>query len=150
MREIWTFCHFVTSERFSSLLVKHQNYHNSPGSTLITKMSAFFPLQLLKLKKIKSHYFLDPTSFEGDMSILSFSDFMEMQGHPLTSNQVSKSSYLNQMTSDSKNKGTLFPSTLKVEGNNVPLFFWSDIIWRRYELFVILWFHKDAGAPPCK
>ena len=86
------------------------------------KISAFFPLQLLKLKKIKCLYFLDPTSFEGDMSILSFSDFMEMQGHPLTSNQVSKSSYLNQMTSDSKNKGTFFSSTLKVEKIKVPLF----------------------------
>ena len=41
---------------------------------------------------------------------------------------MSKSSYLTQMTSDPKNKGTLFPSTLKVEGNNVPLFFGSDVI----------------------
>ena len=41
----------------------------------------------------------------------------------LTSLKTTKSSYLPQMTSDQKNKDTLFSSTLKVEEKKVELFF---------------------------
>ena len=74
LREIWTFCHFVTSEGFYVIFMKQQTYHNSPGWPLIVKMSTLFLLQLLKLKKIKCLYFLDYTSFEEDISFLSFYD----------------------------------------------------------------------------
>ena len=53
------------------------------------------------------------------MVILSFH---EDTGKPLRSHKMTKSSYLPQMTSDPKNKGTLFSSTLKVEEMKVHLF----------------------------
>jgi hypothetical protein len=62
----------VTCEGFSSTFTKLQNFHNSPGWTLIMKISALLILQLLKMKKIKCLYILDQTSFEEDMSFLSF------------------------------------------------------------------------------
>ena len=49
--------------------------------------------------------------------------FHEGPGKPLTSKKMTKSSYLPQITSDPKNKGTLFSSTLKVEEKKVLLFF---------------------------
>ena len=49
--------------------------------------------------------------------------FHEETGQPLTSHKMTKSSYLTEMTSDKKNKGTLFPSTFKVEDNKVHLLF---------------------------
>ena len=58
------------------------------------KMSALFLVQHLKLKKIKCLYFLDQISFEGDISSLSFCDFMKIPENPLTSHRMSKSSYL--------------------------------------------------------
>jgi hypothetical protein len=73
-------------------------------------------------------YFLDLTTFEGDISPLLFPDYMKVPGNPLTKHKLSKSPYLTQMTSDPKNKGTLFHSTLKVEEINLQLFFGSDII----------------------
>ena len=85
-------------------------------------MSAPFLLQLLKLKKIKCLYFLDQTSFEADISSLSFCDFMKIPKATLTSHKMSKSSYLPQMASDLKNKVTLFSSTLKVKEGKVPSF----------------------------
>ena len=151
--KVWAFCHFVTSERFSSIFMKQQNYHNSPGWTLIMKMSAFF-LQLLKFKKTKCLYFLDQTSFEGDISFLSFCDFMRILYNLFTSHKMSKSSYLPQMTSIPKNKGTLFSSTFKLKENKVTLFFGLDIIWGRYELFVIFdlwgvfWYLRDTTKFP--
>ena len=84
------------------------------------KISALFLLQLFKLKKLKCLYFLDLTSFKGDMSFSPFCDFTKIPGNPLTSHKMSKSSYLTQMTSDPKNKDTLFSSTLKVKENNMP------------------------------
>ena len=59
-------------EGFFGTFRKRQNYHNSPGWTLIMKISALLFLQLSKLKKIKCLYFLDQTPFEGDMSLFSF------------------------------------------------------------------------------
>ena len=53
------------------------------------------------------------------MSFLSFCDLMKILKIPLTSNKMLKSSYLPQMTSDLKNEGTLFSSTLKVGGGKV-------------------------------
>ena len=49
--------------------------------------------------------------------------FHEGPGKPLTSKKMTKGSYLPQITSDQKNKGTLFSSTLKVEEKKVLLFF---------------------------
>ena len=54
------------------------------------------------------------------------------------------------MNSDHENECTFPSSTFKVEENKVPLFFGSDIIWGRYKLFVILWFHEDKENPPYK
>ena len=48
------------------------------------------------------------------------------------------------MTSDPKNKGTNFSSTLKVEESIVHLFLWSEVILVRYDH---LWFTKDTGYP---
>ena len=48
--------------------------------------------------------------------------FHEGPGKPLTSKKRTKSSYLPQIMSDPKNKGTLFSSTLKVEEKKVLLF----------------------------
>ena len=117
--------------------MKQQKCDNTPGWPLIIKMSTLFLLQLLKLKKIKCLYFFDHTSFEEDIRFLSFCDFMKILKTPLASNKMLKSWYLPQMTSDQKNKGTLFSSTLKVEDKKVLLFFWLDINWGRYEPFVI-------------
>ena len=47
----------------------------------------------------------------------------EDTGKPLRGHKMTKSSYLPQMTSNQKNKGTLFSSTLKVEEKKVMLFF---------------------------
>ena len=49
--------------------------------------------------------------------------FHEETRLPLTSDKMTKRSYLTQMTSDQKNKGTLFSSTFEVEDKEVPLFF---------------------------
>ena len=49
--------------------------------------------------------------------------FHEETRLPLKSDKMTKRSYLTQMTSDQKNKGTLFSSTFKVEDKKVPLFF---------------------------
>ena len=51
---------------------------------------------------------------------------------PLTSKKMTKSSNLPQMTSNQKNKGTLFSSTLKVEENKVLLFFQFEVNLVRY------------------
>ena len=101
------------------------------------KMSALFLLQLLMLKKIKCLYFFYQTYFEGDISSLSFCDFMKIPKTPLTSYEMSKSSYLPQMTSNPKNKGTLFSLTLKVEEGKVHLFSLSELILVSYGNFVI-------------
>ena len=55
----------------------------------------------------------------------------------LTSHTMSKSSYLHQMTSDPKNKGILFSSTLKVGEIKVDLFSWSEFILVSYDDFVV-------------
>ena len=45
-----------------------------------------------------------------------------------------------------RERGALsFLPLLKLKKIKVPLFFGSDIIWGRYKLFVILWFHEDTG-----
>ena len=54
--------------------------------------------------------------------------FHEDTRKPLRSHKMTKSSYFPQMMSDPKNKGTLFPLTLKVDEKKVPLFFGLDII----------------------
>ena len=51
---------------------------------------------------------------------------------------MTKSSYLPQMMSNQKNKGTLFSSTFKVEDKKVHLFFYLDVNLVRYGDFVIL------------
>ena len=54
------------------------------------------------------------------MTILLFHGDTEQ---PLTSHKMTKSSYLTLMTPASKNKGTLFSLTLKVDDKNLYLFF---------------------------
>ena len=98
------------------------------------------------MKKIKCLYFFDQTSFEGDIIFLSFCDFMKIPETPLTSHKMSKSSYLPQMMSNPKNKGTLFSLTLKVEEGKVLSFSWSEFILvsNGYCYFVVSW---DTGKP---
>ena len=48
--------------------------------------------------------------------------FHEEVEKPLTSHKMTKSLRFPQMTSDQKNKGTLFASTLKIEEIKVQLF----------------------------
>ena len=69
------------------------------------------------------------------MVILSF---QEDTGKTLRIHKMKKSLYLPQMLSNPKNKGTLFSSTFKVENIKVHLFFRSDVILGRCELFYIL------------
>ena len=71
------------------------------------------------------------------MDILSFHEDTE---NPLRSPKMTKSSYLPQMTSNPKNKGTLFSSTLKVEDNEVFLFFGFEFDLVRYGIFEFLLF----------
>ena len=47
-----------------------------------------------------------------------------------------------RMNSDHESKSTAISSTFNVEKNKLPLFFGSDIIWGRYELFVVFWLVK--------
>ena len=75
--------------------MKQQNFHKSQILTLIIKNKRF-------------------------MIILSFH---EDSTKPLRSHKMIKGLYLHQMTSNPKNKGTLFSSTFKVEEKNVHLFF---------------------------
>ena len=49
--------------------------------------------------------------------------FHKDTGKPHRSHKKTKSSYLPQMTSEPKNKGTFFSSTLKVEEGNSALIF---------------------------
>ena len=51
--------------------------------------------------------------------------------------QTTKELYLSHLTSNQENKGTLFPSTLKVKENKVPLFSWLEVKWVRYSHFVL-------------
>ena len=145
MRELWAFSHFQTCEVFSSTFMKRQNYNNSPRWTLIMKISTLLFLQLLKLKKIKCPYFFVQTSDYWDISFLWFQNVCPYVHHQITNHKMSKSSYLPRMMSDLKSKGTLFSSTLKVEENKVSLYFWSDVIWERYDLIVL--FRLVRGFP---
>ena len=53
--------------------------------------------------------------------------------------KTTKSSYLPQMTSDLKNKVTLFSSTLKVEKGKMHSFSWSEFILVSFGNFVDSW-----------
>ena len=64
--------------------------------------------------------------------------FHEDTRKPLGGHKMTKSSYLPQMTSNQKNKGTLFSSTLKVEEKKVVLFFLFEVNLVRYGDFEFL------------
>ena len=102
----------------------------------ITPLS--FP-QLSKLKKMKCLDFLDQTSFEGDMSFLTFCDRWFDNGHMDIYFEITKILYLSNMMTERKNKVTLFSSTLKVKEIKVYLFSWSEFIVVSYCNFVISW-----------
>ena len=57
---------------------------------------------------------------------------------------MTENSYLPQMTSDPKNKGTLFSSTLKVEEVKVHSFSWSEIILVSYGNFDASWTYQKT------
>ena len=63
--------------------------------------------------------------------------FNEDAGKLLRGHKMTKRSYLPQMTSNKKNKGTLFSSTFKVEDKKVHLFFKLEVNPVRYKDFVI-------------
>ena len=129
----------MTCEGFSGAFMKRQSYHSSPGWALIMKRSALLFLQLWKLKEIKCLYFLDQTSFEGDMSCLTFCDWWFDNEHKNKIFEIIKSSYLSNLVSEQKNKGTLYSSTLKVGEIKVHLFSWLELILVSYGNFVIAW-----------
>ena len=108
---------------------------NDIPSKKITPLSLF---QLLKLKKI-CLYFLDQTSFEGDMSFLTFCDRWFDNGHMDIYFVITKSIYLSNMMSEQKNMGTLFSSILKVKEIKVYLFPWSEFLVVSYCNFVVSW-----------
>ena len=107
-------------------------------------MSALFLLQLSKLKKIKCLYFLDQTSFEGDISSLVILWFHEDVENSFTSYKMLKISYLPQMTSHLKNKVNLLSSTCKVELGKVYPFSWSEVILVSYGKFIVSWRYQKT------
>ena len=52
--------------------------------------------------------------------------------------KTTKEPYLSHLTSNQENKGTLFPSTLKVKENKMALFSLLKVKWMRYSHFVVL------------
>ena len=86
-----------------------------------------------KVKKIKCLYFLEQTSFEGDISFLSIWDLWGGFRHL---HETTKIPQLTRMNSYHENKYTFVSPTFKVEENKVTLFFCSEIRLLKYELFV--------------
>ena len=74
----------------------------------------------LKVQGIKVHLF----SWL-ELILVTYSNFVVSWRNQKTPHEekMTKGSYLPQMVSDPKNKGTLFSSTLKVKEKKVPLFF---------------------------
>ena len=52
--------------------------------------------------------------------------------------KTTKELYLSHLTFNQENKGTLFPSTLKVKENKMALFSLLKVEWMRYSHFVVL------------
>ena len=71
-----------------------------------------------------------PLFFGSEFILVSYGDFVVSGRYHKTPHNLNmkNSSYLPQITSDLKNKVTLFSSTLKVDENNLPLIFISDVI----------------------
>ena len=61
--------------------------------------------------------------------------FLVDAGHLIKNLKITKRLYLTQIKSNEKNKGTLFSSTFKVEGNKVHLFFRFEVNLLRYSKF---------------
>ena len=121
----------------SSIFMKQQNDHNSPGWTLILKIKTLLFLQLSKLKKIKCHYFFDPTSDNWDISFLWYLNIWSYVYYQITNDKIRGSSYLSYKMSDQANNGTLFSSSLKVGETKMHLFSWSEFILVSYGHFFI-------------
>ena len=79
--------------------------------------------------------FYDQSSSWWVIVILSF---YEGTRKPHASHKMTINSYLRQIKSDPKNKGTLYSSTLKVGEINVDLFLWSELILVSYSIIVFL------------
>ena len=65
------------------------------------------------------------------MAILSFPKILSLA----LSGLITKWPQIPHMTSDPKNKDTLFSHTFKMEGNKVPLFFGLEVKWMDYSHF---------------
>ena len=122
-----------------------QNDNISAPEPQIKKIRPLYFLQLLKLKKIKCLHFLI-SSYLLVSSYLPQMTFCGFGG--VFSILIIWQNYHNSpgWTLDHENKCT-FPSTFRVDENKVPLFFGLDVIWGRYELFVILWHQRGFQYP---
>ena len=85
------------------------------------------------MKEIKWPYFLDWRWNDWVIAILLFWPLHPIDGLLKTTKWL----YLSHLTSNQENKGTLFPSTLKVKGNKIPLFSWLEVKWLRYSHLVV-------------
>ena len=112
---------------------KTQKVHISLIWRLIKKIKALCFIQLKKLKKRKCTYFYATMQTWEVMAILLFCIDTE---HRIANHKNTKGPYLHYMTSDKKNKGTLFSSTSKFEEKKVHLFSWSkvNLLWE-FRLF---------------
>ena len=75
-----SYCDFMKIPENPLEVTKWQKAHISLNFGQIQKIKALYFLQLWKLKKIKCPYFLDPTSYNWDMSILRFCPFGAFYG----------------------------------------------------------------------
>ena len=102
-----------------------------------SSQDAPIPLSIRILKRYKTCFYHNWKCFLWMTSFISWTHRKRQMG------KTSICSYLSYMMSDQKNKDTLFSSTFKVEENNVPLFFWSNIIlWLLRGFQVSSWIDK--------
>ena len=125
LRKVFRYLHEITKSQIAYISLKWCQ---------IQKIKTRYFLHLQKLNKEKCTYFHDQSLSWWVMVILWFH---ENTRKSLRRHKMKKNSYLPQMTSIPKNKGTLFSSTLKVEKGKVHVFSWSEFILGSYSNFVI-------------
>ena len=108
------------------------------------KMRALFILHLLKLKKIKYLYFFYQTSFEGDISSLSFCDFMKISETPLKVIKCKKAHISLKWRLIQKIKALYFLQLQKLKNEKCSHFYDQSSFWW---VMVILSFHEIPENP---
>ena len=92
-----------------------------------------------KVEEYKVSLFFSQTSYYWDISFLWILNICPFVHYQITYHKTTKCLYLRYMMSDEKNKGTLFPSTLKVGKIKVHLFSWLEFILVSYGHLVVSW-----------